>query len=465
MNKIKAGYLPLYIKLYDDTDAWLRGPLEAYMETLVSMLKSNGVEVIQADVCRVQAEFEAAVRMFNEEDVDVVITQHLAYSPSLESVTALLRLKAEIIVLDTTPDYALADMAGYRNGIDENHGIHGVQDMCNLLKRNGRRYTVCAGHAMHSEVIAEVIGKCRAAAAARAFKNAKVGSAGGFFEGMGDFQISDEEFRSRIGAEVFYLTADKAEKYLNAVTEDEIDAEILADKKSFTFEIEDEESYRVATKTGLAVRKWIEEEKLTAVSVNFLALDKCGLPTMPFVECSKMLARGIGYAGEGDVLTAGLVGALQSVYGNHTAFVEMFCPDWKENLILLSHMGEGNLALAQWKPVLRNESFAYTRYGKTAAAYMCMRPGKAVYLNLAPMGDYFTLIITPVEIVNKGLEFGAYRYAIQGWMRPCKPLGAFLKEYSMLGGTHHSAMVYEADLEEIKSFGEMMGFEVVVMNE
>ena len=30
----------------------------------------------------------------------------------------------------------------------------------------------------------------------------------------------------------------------------------------------------------------------------------------------------------------------------------------------------------------------------------------------------------------------------------------------MAGGTHHSAMVYHADVEEIKAFGRMMGFEV-----
>jgi L-arabinose isomerase len=29
-----------------------------------------------------------------------------------------------------------------------------------------------------------------------------------------------------------------------------------------------------------------------------------GLPVMPFLEASKAMARGIGYGGEGDVLTA-----------------------------------------------------------------------------------------------------------------------------------------------------------------
>ena len=39
-----------------------------------------------------------------------------------------------------TPDYELISCAGYKNCITPNHGIHGVQDMCNLLKRNGKPY-------------------------------------------------------------------------------------------------------------------------------------------------------------------------------------------------------------------------------------------------------------------------------------------------------------------------------------
>ena len=115
---------------------------------------------------------------------------------------------------------------------------------------------------------------------------------------------------------------------------------------------------------------------------------------MPFTEACKMLMRGLGYAGEGDVLTAGLVGALRSVYSN-TTFVEVFCPDWKEDVLLLSHMGECNLSLAQWRPALCSVPFNYNSCGDTAAAYFCMRPGKATLIKPCPHGgeilhDYFS---------------------------------------------------------------------------
>lgn len=460
MKKIKVGYLPLYIKLYDDSGSD-RTVVVNHMNKLIAALEQAGLEVVQADeVCRIKEEFDRAAAKFNAAGVDAVITQHLAYSPSLESIEALLRLEAPIVVLDTTVDYALMSVADRYNGIMPNHGIHGVQDMCCMLKKNHKPYYLCVGHIQDGKVIDETVGMCRAAAASRFYKTARVGSVGGSFTGMGDFLISDEDYRRDIGAEVVYMSTEEAVKYEAAVTEAEIDAEIASDKAKYQSEITWEAEYRAATRSGLAVRKWMADKDLNCCTVNFLTLDKVQLGKMPFPECCKMMERGQGYAGEGDVLTAGLVGALSSVYPD-TTFTEMFCPDWEKDLILLSHMGESNPNLAQWKPLLADAAFNYNSCGNTVSMYNCLKPGKVVYVNLAPMDGHYHLIIFEGEMLDAGLENGAYRHSTQGWLKPCCKLPEFLKKYSMAGGTHHSAMVYGANIEEIRAFGEMMGFEVI----
>ena len=80
------------------------------------------------------------------------------------------------------------------------------------------------------------------------------------------------------------------------------------------------------------------------------------------------------------------------------------------------------------------------------------------------MNDSFNLIICPGKMLDAGLPNGAYAQATQGWFKPSKKLPEFLKAYSMAGGTHHSAMVYDVDVEELKAFGEMMGFNVIVID-
>lgn len=114
----------------------------------------------------------------------------------------------------------------------------------------------------------------------------------------------------------------------------------------------------------------------------------------------------------------------------------MFCPDWEQDVILLSHMGESNPKLAQWKPLISDCPFNYNSCGDTTAMYNCLRKGKAVYVNLAPMQDHFTLIVSDVEMLDEGLERGAYRHSTQGWMKPMQAAAAVPE--GILPGRRHA---------------------------
>ena len=92
----------------------------------------------------------------------------------------------------------------------------------------------------------------------------------------------------------------------------------------------------------------MEEKELGSVTVNFLTLDICGLPKMPFPECCNVLERGQGYAGEGDVLTAGLVGSLFAAYPN-TTFTESDLPLVNTDGSLEATLPAHSLALIQFK--------------------------------------------------------------------------------------------------------------------
>lgn len=463
MKKIKIGYLPLYIKLYDDSNTEWRKPVVEYMNRLIKMIGDKGIEVVPADeVCRIKPEFDRAAQKFNsDEEICAVVTQHLAYSPSLESIEALKSLKAPIIVFDTTPDYELVKYAETEDRIMNNHGIHGVQDMCNMLKRSGVKYEIFAGYAT-DDAIDGLCGLIRSAYAAGSFKKCRVGMVGGEFEGMGDFRVTDEEYENKIGVRTVRMTKADADKYMSAITGEEVDAEIEYDKENYNVRITEVKNYIEAIKSGLAIRKWMEAKKLDGVTVNFLHMDSSGLPKMPFVECCKVMERGQGYAGEGDNLTAGLVASLIKAFPD-TTFTEMFCPDWEKNTILLSHMGEMNPRLSQWTPTIDDKPFNYNSCGDTCALNGCFKPGFAVLVNLAPSQNGFTLILSEVRMKKYGSKTGAYSTSVQGWMKPYTDLPEFLKNYSMAGGTHHSALVYDANIEDLAAFGRMMDFEVVII--
>jgi len=473
MNKIKIAFLPFYTKLYDDGHPERRIPLVAYMRKLIGDIESCGFDVVlppadvcMDNVCRLKNEFDAAAKKFNaDEDIVAVVTYHLAYSPSLEAIDALKSLKAPIIVFDTTPDYEFSGAALYDERSNANHGIHGVQEMCSMLRRNKKSFEIVTGHAMHSEVVTELAALLRAAAVAHEFRRARIGLAGFQFEGMGDFLIDDEVYKEKIGGEVFRLTKEEAANYLSQVTDAEIKEELAEDAMNFDIRVRNREAYWDVTKTSLAIRKWVDDKKLTALSINFLHVFENGLLKMPFPEACKEMRRGKGYAGEGDTLTAGLVGALTTVYPN-TTFAEMFCPDWEKNLIFLSHYGEVNTRIAKFKPILKDDHFVYDPSGDTVVVGACMRSGKAVYVSLVPVdaeNGHFDLVVAPITMTDTGEEVGEYASIVQGWFDPGKPIGDFLKAYSKAGGTHHGAIVYNVAPEDIAAFGTFMGFNTILI--
>ncbi len=457
MEKVKIGLLPLYVKLYDDGAPNMRVRIDAFTETIAKIIGGrDDVKLLKGKVCRVSGEFSAQIEMFEKENVDCIITLHLAYSPSLESENALKNTGLPIIILDTTPNFEFTDDDDL--SISYNHGIHGVQDMCNLLVRNKKQFFVEAGHYEKSDVIERVVKRAKGIKAANALKSSRVGRIGGEFAGMGDFCVSDSVF-CELGIERIEMKSDEAREYTLKVTDDEIDAQIVADKAKYDVDGTVEPVFfRNCIKGDLAVRKWIEDNKLTAFTANFLNIKKdFGLFGMPFCEANRAMERSIGYAGEGDILTAALVGAFMNI-SDEVSFIEMFCPDWKNDIIFISHMGEMNTALSAEKPKLLKKVMKYSDIDTT---WLCgtYKAGVATIIDLAPLGgSRFRVITSKVEM--KTPDCKKFRGSTTcGWFKPDKNIGAFLEDYSKLGGTHHLSIMYGDMRKTAETFAEVMNFE------
>jgi L-arabinose isomerase len=459
----KIGLLPLYIELYDTVAPEKREKFESFLHTIINEIRKRNIDVVEAPVCRVKDEFSNAIRLFEDEQVNAIVTLHLAYSPSLESADILASTELPIIILDTTPSYEFGSNQN-PDDIFFNHGIHGVQDMCNLLIRYGKAFQIETGHWKESDVIDRVVGWAHAAALAERMKNARVGTIGNPFKGMGDFFVPKDKLKTLIGIETIECDRNTIIELTPDSGDDSIREEMSHDIELYRVEDLDENRYRETIRICLAVRRWIEKEKLTAFTMNFLDFNReSGFPTPPFMEASKAMARGIGYAGEGDVLTAALVGALLSVYPN-TTFAEMFCPDWQGDSIFLSHMGEFNINLAAEKAKFIQMDYQYSDAEDPVLAVGRLKDGRAVLVDLAPgVDESFTLVIAPGVMIGKS---GADRFenTVHGWFKLPMPINEFLIEYSLVGGTHHWALVYGDVAAEIQKFGKLMGWKVVVID-
>lgn len=458
----KIGLLPLYLKLYDDVTPERRAEFEPFLAEIVDGFRRRGIDVIEAGVCRVQPEFERAVDHLESAAADLLVTIHLAYSPSLESVGALTDSELPILILDTTMDAAFGkDVDAAR--IMYNHGIHGVQDLACMLRRLGKPYQIVAGHLRSSDILDRAADIARGAYAARCLADTRALRIGPTFAGMGDFAVEEDLLESQLGITVDELTREDLEEAAGAVPEAAVKAEMARDLKRFAADLP-AAVHRRSVRTGLGLRALLERGSYSAFSVNFLAFDAARGPAnvVPFLEASKAMARGIGYAGEGDVLTASLVGAMATAFGR-TTFTEIFCPDWAGNALFLSHMGEINPEVVAGKPTLIEKPYPFTAAQNPAVITGAPAAGRGTLVNLAPGPDNtFGLIATRVEILGD-TDNASLRNSVRGWIRPDYDLSTFLEDYSLNGGTHHSALLLGDRLEGIAAFAEFADLACVIL--
>ena len=93
------------------------------------------------------------------------------------------------------------------------------------MKKNKKPYAVVAGHYENSDVIDRVIGYIKAAKAANAVNGSRVGSIGGYFDGMGDFRVDDARMKENFGATIVRPEPNELTELAKSVTDDEIKAE------------------------------------------------------------------------------------------------------------------------------------------------------------------------------------------------------------------------------------------------
>ena len=458
MNTLKVGLLPLYVKLYDEVLPDLAAQVEPFVGRVQEALRAGGVEVLAASIGRTRPDFAGAVAHFETAGVDAIVTLHLAYSPSLESAEVLAGTALPIIMLDTTPD------VDFGRDVDPmrllfNHGVHGVQDLASVLRRLGKPFRLVAGHLDEAEVIPRVVNLVRAARAAQSLRSMRVLRIGGRFPRMGDFAVGDEVLQKQLGITVGNLEPAGLAADVQAVSEGEVAAEMAADARRFRVDCGTEAHAR-SVRVGLGLRHHLERGGYGAFSLNFLAFQDASGPvnTVPFLECCQAMARGLGYAGEGDVLTAALAGALLQGFGA-TTFTEIFCADWAGDSLFLSHMGEWNAAEMADLPLLYEKEYPFTPALNPVTLAGCPRPGPGLLVNLAPGPDEtFRLITAPVEVLGDGTHPDLQRW-LRAWIRPRMPVARFLEEFSHLGGTHHSALMFGDHAAALAAFAVFLKIE------
>jgi len=413
-------------------------------------------------VAHTPEEFAAAVNECEKVACHAIVVWPMAYASSGAVLPAAKQTRLPLIVVSTARDATLPyDMTG--DHMLANQAVHGAIDLTNALWRAQCPFHLVVGHDSSEEFRAEINRAVKAALAAHALRHSRVGQLGGFFEGMLDFTYDRKLQQERLGFHKVPIAPEELIQAAEAVDTSRIAA--IAHELPSEFDIDPSfthEELSASISYSCALEHLVEAHSLDAIAMNFLPVLQAGAKSLPFLGASRLMSRGVGYAGEGDVLTASLTTALARLAGEAT-FTEIYAPDYQRSEVLLAHMGECNIAMANPAMPIRLAArpFPWGNCLRTAVPVFQMKPGIVTLASISerPAGHDckagFQLLVLTGEIIaapdhpNLTNPYTRIRFA--------NDLPAFLEAYSRLGGTHHLALVHGEATRDLRALAHLTG--------
>ncbi len=440
----QLGLLSLTLELYETLAPGLRASREAWLrETLIPALGTQADVHFEGAVFR-REDIEATVARFEAMHLDALAVVLLTYSPSQLALPALRRTRLPLVIWNTQELLAV-DSAFTTAAMIDNHGVHGTQDLANVLTREGVAFHYVTSAATDPDGLAELADFAAAAAAARRLRSARIGMLGYPFPGMGDFAVDTTRLASTLGCSWVNLTVEDYIQRSAAAAAAEV-ADLVTDyRRSYEVAADVTDADLDATaRAELALRGLVRDHRLDALTYQFLAFgDDARTSTLPFVAASRLMAEGVGFGGEGDVLAAAattFVNWLQPP----ASFSEMFTIDFAGGSLFLSHMGEANVGMARRDRrvplVARPTPITRTR-DRQLALVTSFAPGPATLIALTPgPGLRWRLIAAPVTVEDFGPLPG---FCVPHFkLRPAGDVRDFLTAYAKAGGPHHNVVCF-----------------------
>ena len=462
-RKPQIGILGIMQDLYDDMIPGIAERQEGYAAEIAAQL-SGVADFVPSKPVKYREDAEREMRAFENADLDGVMVVMLTYGPAMRVARLLAEARLPILLAniqpepDVTPAWDMADMT-------YNQGVHGAQDTANAMVRARRQFSVLTDDWRSQSFAANVGRWARAAAAVTAWRSLKVALFGYAMNDMGDIRVDENALIRTLGPEILAVAPGDMYRGMLAVTDAEI-GEVMAFEDA-RFEIDQRLSRQERedhARMQVAIERILISGGFGAYTAHFDAIGEDGrFSRLPLAAASSLMAKGYGYAAEGDVLTACLVSAGHTLIGD-AHFTEMYAMDFPSDSVLMSHMGEGNWKVARTdRPVkLIKRPLGIGRLGDPPTFLFQYQPGPATLATLVSLeGGRFRIVVAEGENLDSQ-ELPALEMPY-GQFRPDSGLRDCLNGWLAAGGPHHEVMNLGRHAADWQVFCQLAGIEYVAV--
>ena len=458
-SKPKVGVLVTAL-LEDDYNktAHIR-PMAQKVADKIGGIIAQYAETVCPPLVEEEHQAEAAARMFNASDVDLIVAVEVAYTKGLVPTRCFLNTTAPVLVWNTQQIEYLPENANF-DLIMLNSGMAGVPEMTSALLRIGRPFWMVTSMMDDPLGQQELAGYIAAAGVMRRLKTARIAIFGHAFEGMTDLMVDQLSLRQFVGPACWPVEPEKVSVAMGEIPAEQIDALVSAERGRYKIDMDAAQLER-SCRLALALEKVTRAGRFDAVaSFDQVWLTDPRVGIIPAYATGRLCEIGLPCSTEADITTVTAMLMLQEIAGKST-FLENYVIDFKQDAIILSHDGHGNPALAS-KPsevTLKHSIYYQGVNGFGASFEFAYAPGPVTNLALVNVAGRWRLNI------SEGESIAIQPRPVAAPQMLFKPKNLHIKEWCdawcKAGSPHHMALAYGHLAEQIKIYAAMQGLDVI----
>jgi len=420
----------------------LKSRLEGYQRTVEDRVRGFACDIVSAGLVDTPEAARAAAQLFQREDVDLILCYVATYATSSQVLPVVQKSAAPVLVLNLQPtaalDYETADTAEWL----ANCSVCCVPEIANVFARARVDFHVVSGQ-LHADPTAwrEIEDWCRAATAARAVRQCRIGFLGHTYPGMLDMYSDFTMMHAQLGAHIEVLEMDDLAQRVPPAGAAETRAKLAAAHDVFAIDPGvPPADLEWAAQVAVGLDRLAADFALDGLTYYYRGLDGNQFERLGaalILGNTLLTARGIPASGEGDLKNC-LAMLMLDRLGAGGSFTEFYAMDFRENFVLMGHDGPGHIAISDARPVLRGLGLYHGKRGAGVSVEFNVKTGPVTILGLTQTADGALKLIgaegesLPGPILRIGNTNSRLRF-------PLAP-AEFVNRWSMEGPTHHCAL-------------------------
>lgn len=350
-----------------------------------------------------------------------------------------------------------------------NQAAHGDREYGFINARLQKNNKVVVGYWQNESVQAQIAAWMDVAVAYNESLNIRVARFGDNMRNVAVTEGDKVEAQIKFGWVVDYFGIGDLVQYVDAVTEEEVNALFAEYQDLYDFDYGDydhetwEARVKVQAKQEIGIRRFLAEGGYNAFTTNFE--DLYGMEQLPGLAVQRLMAEGIGFAGEGDWKTAAIDRLMKVMaHGENTGFMEDYTYELAngKEAILQSHMMEVDPTLAVNKPKIVVSPLSMGDREDPARLVFDGKGGTGVVVSMADFGSEYKLLINEVDAFEPTEEAPQLPVARVMWTpRPDFETG--VRSWIETGGGHHTVVSLNLTVDQIETWAKMVGLTFVTI--